>query len=69
MDDRPFSAFANPNRDRLHRPATVGFPITRLYIQVHAVKAVWAVVAMLGSTSRANHNDVAVLAPEGVLLL
>lgn len=56
MNDRPLSALAHPNRDRLHHSSAICFAISWLDIQVNAMQAVGAMVTVFRSRARANNS-------------
>ena len=64
MHERPLAAAADPHRDRLHHAAATGGAVAGLSVQVDAVQAVRAVVAVLAAGSLQGHRPAAVGARE-----
>jgi hypothetical protein len=69
VDDRPLSAFAHPDSNRLHDTSAVCFAVSWLDVQMNAVQAVRAMVSMLGATIGAYDEYAAAAAYEMTLLV
>lgn len=69
MDDRPLSAFAHPDSNRLHDASTVCFAVAWFNVQMNAMQAVRAMVAMLGAAIGAYDEYAAAAAYEMTLLV
>lgn len=67
MYDRPLAALSHPNGDRLHHRAAIGGAISRLLIQMDAMQAVRAVVAMRRAGARLHDGHAAMAANKPVL--
>jgi len=46
MHQRPFPTPTAPHRERLHHAATIGSPVTRFEVEMHAMQAIRAMITM-----------------------
>lgn len=66
MDKRPFAALANPNGDGFHNRAASGGPVSRRVVEVDAVQAIGAVVAVTATRPLPRGESPALAAGESV---
>ncbi len=68
VNEGPFSAFANPNGDRIHHSAASGTSITRNFVKVNAVQALGTVISLARADSADRNSEAAMTTSESLIL-
>jgi len=68
VNEGPFSAFANPNGDRIHHSAASGTSITRNFVEVNAMQALGTMISLARTDSVDGNGKAAMTTGESVVL-